>query len=386
MTPAFRAKLLLSACLLACGLFQAAPAQAQSTRDQVRMIEQEYARTHGGRPISDAQLEYYLDRMDSGWSMDRIRADMAPDRTWAPAAGYVAREVICSSVNSRYAECRVPFRGTAVITQQISSSPCIEGRTWGNKPGAVWVKDGCRARFGIVRDRVVNGRMVSCNSYRSRYRECATGMRGQVRLVSQLPDSRGCVEGRSWGQKPGTVWVRNNCRASFASVGRPGPRDDAGPWTRRPNYAVTCSSRDNGRSVCTWDDRYGTPRLIQQIAGTCTEGRDWGYTRGGGIWVTSGCRATFGYGDDYEPYREYGYQDWRSESSSSNWNRDPNYGVTCSSVDGRRTTCTWDTRYGDPYLVERISGSTCTEGRDWGYDRNGNLWVTAGCRARFGYR
>lgn len=382
MAPAFRAKL-LTACLVACGLFQAAPAQAQSTRDQILQIEREYARTHNGRTIPDSQLEYYLDRMDAGWTMDRIRADMSPTRTWAPAQGWTGQQVICSSIDGRYAECRVPFRGHARITQQISDSACIEGRTWGNKPGAVWVKNGCRARFGIVADRQANReRTLDCASYRSRYKECATGFRGQVYLRRTLPNSASCVEGRTWGQKPGTVWVRNNCRATFSSEGRPGPRDDVGNWTRRPNYAVTCSSFDGRRAVCSWDDRYGTPRLIQQISNnSCVEGRDWGYTRGGGIWVSSGCRATFGYGD--ARYSDYGYRDL---GTSNNWNRDPNYGVTCSSVDGRRTTCTWDTRYGDPYLVERISGSTCTEGRDWGYDRNGNLWVTAGCRARFGYR
>jgi hypothetical protein len=314
MSPAFPARFLLGACLAIACLSQAAPVQAQSTRERVNMIESEYARTHNGRPISDSQLEYYLDRMDNGWSMGRISADMSGSAEWRPAQGWMQREVICSSVSSRYAECRVPFRGSARITQQLSNSPCVEGRTWGNKPGAVWVNMGCRARFGIVGNNnpgpLPPERTVNCASYKGRYRQCSTGFRGQVYLRRQLPDSRSCVEGRTWGQKPGMVWVRNNCRATFSSVGRPGARDDVGGvWTRRPNYAVTCSSRDNGRTVCTWDDRYGTPRLIQQIStSACIEGRDWGYTRGGGIWVNSGCRATFGFGDSSYSYRDYGYR------------------------------------------------------------------------------
>ena len=73
MTPTLRAKWLAPLLLAVLGLFQAAPALAQSTRDQIRSIESEYARTHAGRPISDAQLEYYLDRLDTGWSMQRVR-------------------------------------------------------------------------------------------------------------------------------------------------------------------------------------------------------------------------------------------------------------------------------------------------------------------------
>lgn len=307
MTPLFRTKLLFAAILAVTTLVQAPQAQAQSsTRDQIRVIEQEYARTHAGRPIPDSQLEYYLDRMDAGWSMDRIRADMAASTTWRPAQGWMARQVICSSMSGRYAECRVPFRGEARLIDQISSSPCVEGRTWGNKPGAVWVNNGCRARFGIVRDRPAT-RSVDCKSYRSRYRECATGIRGQMYLSRMLPGSAACTEGRSWGQRPGSVWVRRNCRATFSSEGRPGPRDDIGGWTRNPRYAVTCVSTGGGRQACSWDDRYGRPRLIQQISNSaCVENRDWGYSVGGGIWVSSGCRATFGYGD--VRYSDYGYR------------------------------------------------------------------------------
>ena len=151
MIPTFRAKWLAWALFAAAILFQAAPVAAQSTRDQIRMIEQEYAATHGGRPIPDDQLEYYLDRLDSGWTMSRVREDMAPTRTWMPSQGWTARQVICSSINSRYAECRVPFRGEARILEQISNSPCIEGRTWGNKPGAVWVNTGLNISAEVMK-------------------------------------------------------------------------------------------------------------------------------------------------------------------------------------------------------------------------------------------
>jgi hypothetical protein len=115
MTPSSRARWLAPALLAVAALFQAAPALALTTRDQVRSIEAEYARTHAGRAISDAQLEYYLDRLDTGWSMQRVIADIDASGTtaWRPAPGWTARQVVCSSIDSRYAECRVPFRGSA---------------------------------------------------------------------------------------------------------------------------------------------------------------------------------------------------------------------------------------------------------------------------------
>lgn len=304
---------LLLASLLALGtLLGASQVSAQAnTRDQIRMIESEYARINNGRVISDNQLEYYLDRTDAGWSMARISQDMAAARranntAWRPEAGWVAREVICSSVDNRYRECQVPFRGTAVITQQISQSACIEGRTWGQRAGVVWVSRGCRARFGIVGggrgDRIGAGpgaqRMVVCQSNRDRYRECATGFRGRVQLVNRLNNSKACVEGRTWGQREGVIWVSRGCRAQFASIGRPGPRDDyrADNFRRDANYSVTCQSIDNRRSVCSWDTRYGTPRIVQRLSqNNCVEGRDWGYNNRGQLWVDDGCRARFGF-------------------------------------------------------------------------------------------
>ena len=68
----------------------------------------------------------------------------------SPGWGDRSSSVVCSSEDRRYHECQVPFRGTARIANQISDAACIEGRTWGQKPGLIWVDDGCRARFGIV--------------------------------------------------------------------------------------------------------------------------------------------------------------------------------------------------------------------------------------------
>ena len=62
-----------------------------------------------------------------------------------------------------------------------------------------------------------------------------------------------------------------------------------------------------------------------------------------------------------------------------------NYSVTCSSNNNRQQSCNWDERQGRPVLQQQLSGSACQEGRTWGYSR-GNVWVSNGCRARFGTR
>ena len=56
----------------------------------------------------------------------------------------------------------------------------------------------------------------------------------------------------------------------------------------------------------------------------------------------------------------------------------PGYGsgqtITCSSDDGKRHYCNVDTR-GGVQLVQQRSGSPCTEGQTWGWDRNGASFV-----------
>jgi hypothetical protein len=305
--------LLATALGLACLL--GASAASAYTPQQIDQIVNTYASLHDGRAISDDELNYYLDRADSGVSMAQISNEMANDaRTyrnnpWRPRQGYVATQIVCTSENNQYRECRVPFNGRARLTAQISRSACIEGQTWGQKPGAVWVNRGCRARFGIMAGGNAgmpmpgSTRMVVCQSNRGRLRTCDTGFRGRVQLVSRLNNSNACIEGRTWGQREGQVWVSGGCRAQFASIGRPGRRDDGygrdgrrdGGWNDNMdrNYAVTCSSTNNAQVRCDWDERYGQPRLEQQTSqSACIEGRTWGYDRGD-VWVTNGCRARF---------------------------------------------------------------------------------------------
>ncbi len=94
--------------------------------------------------------------------------------------------------------------------------------------------------------------------------------------------------------------------------------------------------------------------------------------RNGAVWVNRGCRGEFAEARG---------------NSGGNWGGggNSNYSVTCSSNDKRQQTCAWDDRQGRPALVQQLSGTACVEGRSWGYS-NGSLWVSGGCRARFGAR
>ena len=270
-------QLILSSLLLASSV---------SAKNNTRLIEQEYEQYNKGQMIPDQQLGYYLDQENAGWSLNQIIQDIVnsqgqnTNNTWQPQQGWTAREIVCTSQDSRYRECVTPFNGRAVVTEQISQTACIENKTWGQKPGLIWVNRGCRARFGSApvtsNNYSDNRRMIVCQSNDSKYRQCNTGFQGRVQLVKKLNNSAACISGQTWGQREGMVWVSRNCRAQFASVTQ---------INQNNNYAVTCSSYNSAQTLCNWDGRYGQPQLQQQLSqNACTQGRTWGYDNRNSIW------------------------------------------------------------------------------------------------------
>ena len=107
-----------------------------------------------------------------------------------------------------------------------------------------------------------------------------------------------CIEGRSWGQRRGLIWVDQGCRAEFTEARGGGKWEDS----EYGNYSVTCASVKDRHTTCAWNARYGRPRLVERFSrSACDEGRGWGF-RNGSLWVDGGCRARF------EPdYSGYGY-------------------------------------------------------------------------------
>lgn len=269
--------------------------------ERVRVIENEYYQQFGRRDLPDAQLEFYMDSVDSGWGFSRIRQDMATSFSgnnkvgWNSDSNWSPRNVICSSVNNQYVECPTPFNGRAVVGQQISKTRCQEGINWGQRRGMVWVNKGCRARFSEAiggggsdsGDNYGITSRVTCESTNKKFRECPTYFRGRPQLYRKF-SKESCDEGPDWGYRAGSVWVRNGCRAEFYdsySGNEIGWRDN--------NYSVTCAGEGSNYKTCAWDPRYGSPRILRQISKkSCVSGRTWGYDNGG-LWVSDGCRATF---------------------------------------------------------------------------------------------
>lgn len=300
---------MLSATLVVLGLLLAVPSPAQaqiqtkayapenlrtlSRSDQERVIGQEYSEQSRGRRIPDDQLRFYLDQVNrSNWGFSRIKQDIATSLGgggggWNPSPT-PGNSILCESKDNRRRQCNTGFRNRATLSQNISDTRCIEGQNWGSGNGYVWVDRGCRARFvdGSYGGGG-HGAKVRCESTDKRYRECRTNFRS-ARLTRKLSDAR-CTEGETWGQRNGTVWVDRGCRAEFIE-GNGGWNPGGG----NSDYSVTCSSQNNRRATCAWNNRYGRPYLIQQISSdSCREGTSWGYL-GNQIWVDRGCRARFG--------------------------------------------------------------------------------------------
>jgi hypothetical protein len=199
-----------------------------SVPDQRRVIALEYEEQSNGRRIPDDQMRFYLDQVrQSRWTFSRVKSDIA---------------------------------------QSLRGNP---GGNQGGNPGGNWGGN--------------NGR-VYCESVKDRYNECTTNFRGRAYVVRKFSRAE-CVEGRSWGQMRGRVWVNHGCRAEFAER-TGGGRPDQG-------YSVTCSSNSERYTTCAWNSRQGRPVLVEKLSRhRCDEGRDWGY-RDGAIWVDNGCRARF---------------------------------------------------------------------------------------------
>lgn len=141
---------------------------------------------------------------------------------------------------------------------------------------------------------------IRCESVKNRNKECR--LDGRARLVRQLSGAA-CVEGRSWGQSRGGVWVSNGCRAEFVGErGRPSrPGHGGGNWGGgngngngwgSAGQVIDCDSNDRRQRRCNVTIRQDA-RLIKQKSGTaCIEGQSWGWDRNG-VWVSNGCRGQF---------------------------------------------------------------------------------------------
>ncbi|HEX8173399.1 MAG TPA: DUF3011 domain-containing protein [Thermoanaerobaculia bacterium] len=270
----------------------------------------------------------------------------------------------CESQNGKYRECSTAGLGRVTLGRQLSDVKCIEGQSWGNRNGVVWVDNGCRADFVATNGPNVSTqrsprsvRNVVCESSdRSRHR-CDADTRFGVTIAKQISKSS-CDFGEDWGYDRDGIWVQNGCRAEF-QLGR----------SRRANRVaetVRCES-DGKYRTCPADTYFGV-ELARQISNSaCVKDRTWGFNEQG-IWVNGGCRADFTIGVDY------GYQSMTSSSRGTT--------ILCESTpSGQRHYCAADTSFG-VRMSKQVSDTRCVKGTNWGFDENG-VWVSDGCRAQF---
>ncbi|GHB93410.1 DUF3011 domain-containing protein [Thermomonas carbonis] len=235
---------------------------------------------------------------------------IAAPQSWqeyGPGTGVVR----CESNDGRMNRCTLPGGGGRVVLErQHSRNACIEGRTWGQDRGGVWVDDGCRADFRVAgygggyNDGYYGGgysnggygQTFRCESDDGRTRQCNGNGRGRAQLVKQLSRAS-CVEGRTWGSNGNGVWVSQGCRGEFTMGGRGGGYGgNYGGGYGGPGYGMgrlfRCESDDGRTRECAANTRAGVQLVRQLSRAACIQGRTWGYGRNG-IWVSDGCRAEF---------------------------------------------------------------------------------------------
>jgi hypothetical protein len=112
-----------------------------------------------------------------------------------------ADQITCESHEGRTEACGTVVPGSSVrVIQQISSSPCIEGRTWGADNDSIWVAGGCRAVFDVQPP------SYSYNEEQPRYEQ-----HRYARAESAREMARGaCVSQAVAGQPFGPGAVRTN--------------------------------------------------------------------------------------------------------------------------------------------------------------------------------
>ena len=163
------------------------------------------------------------------WVSNGCRAEFGPGYAPPPnpgiGGGAVPMGAIrCESENGNYRACPTPAGVHMVLTSQLSTTMCVEGRTWGNSYDSVWVRGGCRGEFqpagGWTPPQPIGptGRTIECSSNNLRHQACYWNPGwGYPRLSEQLSEDD-CREGRSWGYDGRSqIWVDRGCRARFTS-------------------------------------------------------------------------------------------------------------------------------------------------------------------------
>ncbi len=217
-----------------------------------------------------------------------------------------------------------------------------------------------------------HGQTVYCASDDGRRHSCNMNTTGGVRLTNQRSGSA-CTQGQTWGWDRNSVWVDRGCRAEFTSGNSGGNWGGGGGGSN--SGTVYCASDDGKRQTCNMNTNGGV-RLTNQRSGSAAS-RD---RPGVGVAIASGSIAGAAPSSPAEIVVAIG--GGGGGGGGGNWNGGGSSGtVYCASDDGKRHSCSMNTN-GGVRLTNQRSGSACTQGQTWGWDRN-SVWVDRGCRAEF---
>ncbi len=267
--------------------------------------------------------------------------------------------VRCESSNASYQRC--PATGAwqgARLVQQISTSPCIQGRTWGFDQNAIWVADGCRGIFEAGNAFANVGERVTCAG--DGRTECPADTRHGVTLSRKLSQAA-CTEGTSWGYGNNVIWVDRGCRAEFQVKGPTSGGGGGGGST----VTVPCGTTSGQQVTCKTGGYATNVRLSQdQSGGRCRQGQTWGHTDSF-IWANNGCRGQF----------TVTLQGSGSGNTGSTV-------VSCGSASGRQVICETEGYATNVTLQRDQSGGRCLRNQTWGFT-DSFIWANEGCRGDF---
>ena len=238
-----------------------------------------------------------------GWLALLLATFVASFSLAAPANAQATVRVKCESWQFRPARCDVPGTTGATVSSVIAGD-CRFGN-WGWDPQGIWVNNGCRANFNVLRGGSsgypgggnINpgfpggggnpgaGQIVRCESWEYKPARCDMDTRGGVRIQRVIAGN--CRQNQTWGWDRNAVWVNGGCRADFIS-------NSGGGWGgggNRGPQVIECNSIKYEPARCNANTHSGV-QIDRVLGGECLQNRTWGWDRGG-IWVNNGCRARF---------------------------------------------------------------------------------------------
>lgn len=303
------------------------------------------------------------------WVTNGCRGEFQIDR-YQDYYGQEDDVVRCESYSYRRQTCATNLQGAEVqLIHQLSNRSCRGN--WGFTRNEIWVSNGCKADFLIMRNNYGSGAgygdgVVECRSFGTNIEHCQVPELQSIELVEELGNSyRDACRG-NWGYSSHGIWVRNGCHARFQVVEYQS-RNNQPNFPSNQGREVVCESNYGQVRTCRADTS-GRVELVQQLSNTSCNQR-WGYDANG-IWVKDGCRARF---MTYAGNAGVGNQPPQRES----------FNIKCKSRKNKVKICDTDGPFRDVEFKREISkGKYPCEG-NWGINQQGQLFVTNNCYAEF---